>query len=72
MLIYLDYKDDSDKWIGFDADMASIVAKELGVEVKFVEIDWDNKIMELASTLRYHRQQQGQKILHFRSFFQSI
>jgi polar amino acid transport system substrate-binding protein len=45
----MDYKDDSGEWIGFDADMARLVAEDLGVEVKFVEIDWDNKIMELNS-----------------------
>lgn len=45
----MDYKDASGNWIGFDADMARVVAKKLGVEVQFVEIDWDNKIMELDS-----------------------
>ncbi|MCQ2540539.1 MAG: transporter substrate-binding domain-containing protein [Acetatifactor sp.] len=45
----MDYKEGSDEWIGFDADMARLVADELGVEAKFVEIDWDNKIMELNS-----------------------
>ena len=45
----MDYKDDSGEWIGFDADMARIVAKSLGVEAQFVVIDWDNKIMELDS-----------------------
>jgi polar amino acid transport system substrate-binding protein len=45
----MDYKDGSDEWIGFDADMARLVGEKLGVEVKFVEIDWDNKIMELNS-----------------------
>ena len=45
----MDYKDDNGEWIGFDADMARIVAAKLGVEIKFVEIDWDNKIMELDS-----------------------
>lgn len=45
----MDYKDDSGEWIGFDADMAKLVAEDLGVEVEFVEIDWDNKIMELDS-----------------------
>lgn len=43
----MDYKDDNDEWIGFDADMAKAFAKSLGVDVEFVEIDWDNKIMEL-------------------------
>ncbi len=45
----MDYKDDSGEWIGFDADMARIVAEQLGVEAQFVVIDWDNKIMELES-----------------------
>jgi polar amino acid transport system substrate-binding protein len=45
----MDYKDGSDEWIGFDADMARLVGESLGVDVKFVEIDWDNKIMELNS-----------------------
>lgn len=45
----MDYKDESGEWIGFDADMARIVAEKLGVEAQFVEIDWDNKIMELES-----------------------
>ena len=45
----MDYKDESGNWIGFDADMAKIVAESLGVEAQFVEIDWDNKILELQS-----------------------
>lgn len=43
----MDYKDKNGEWIGFDADMAKGFAKKLGVEVEFVEIDWDNKILEL-------------------------
>jgi polar amino acid transport system substrate-binding protein len=44
----MDYKEDgSDEWIGFDADLAKKVAEDLGVDVEFVEIDWDNKILEL-------------------------
>ena len=43
----MDYKDDSGNWIGFDADMARKVADSLGVKAEFVEIDWDNKILEL-------------------------
>ncbi|SDB06317.1 transporter substrate-binding domain-containing protein [Butyrivibrio sp. INlla16] len=43
----MDYKDDSGNWIGFDADLAKKVAESLGVEAEFVEIDWDNKILEL-------------------------
>lgn len=45
----MDYKDASGNWIGFDADMARVVAEKLGVEVEFLVIDWDNKIMELDS-----------------------
>ena len=45
----MDYKDDSGEWIGFDADMATAFAESLGVEVEFVEIDWDNNILELDS-----------------------
>ena len=39
----MDYQDENGNWIGFDADMAAA----LGVEVEFVEIDWDNKTLEL-------------------------
>lgn len=45
----MDYQDASGEWIGFDADMAKAFAKSLGVEAEFVEIDWDNKIMELGA-----------------------
>lgn len=43
----MDYEDENGEWIGFDADMAKAFAESLGVEVEFVEIDWDNKVMEL-------------------------
>jgi len=43
----MDYQDENGEWIGFDADMAKAFAASLGVEVEFIEIDWDNKIMEL-------------------------
>ena len=43
----MDYKDESGKWIGFDAEMAEAFGESLGVAVEFVEIDWDNKILEL-------------------------
>lgn len=45
----MDYKDASGNWIGFDADMAVKVADSLGVKPEFVEIDWDNKILELEN-----------------------
>ena len=43
----MDYKDENGKWIGFDADMATAFAESLGVKVEFIEIDWDNKALEL-------------------------
>ena len=38
----MDYQNESGEWIGFDAE-------SLGVSVEFVEIDWDNKLLELGS-----------------------
>ena len=43
----MDYHADGTEWVGFDADMAKAFAEGLGVAVEFVEIDWDNKILEL-------------------------
>ena len=43
----MDYKDENGEWIGFDADLARKFAESLGVEAEFVEIDWDNKALEL-------------------------
>lgn len=45
----MDYKDENGEWIGFDADMAKAFAKELGVEVEFTVINWDNKTFELEN-----------------------
>lgn len=42
----MDYKENGE-WIGFDAEMAKAFGESLGVSVEFVEIKWDNKIMEL-------------------------
>ena len=45
----MDYEEvaGSGEWIGFDADMAKLVAEKLGVAIQFVEIEWDNKVFEL-------------------------
>ena len=45
----MDYQNESGEWIGFDADMAKAFAESLGVSVEFVEIDLDNKLLELGS-----------------------
>ena len=43
----MNYKDEAGNWTGFDTEFAQAVAAELGMEVEFVVIDWDNKIMEV-------------------------
>lgn len=45
----MDYKDDDGEWIGFDADMAKAYAESIGVDVEFIEINWDSKEMELEN-----------------------
>lgn len=45
----MDYKDTDGSWVGFDADVARAFAATLGVQAEFVEIDWDNKVLELNS-----------------------
>lgn len=42
----MDYLEDG-KWVGFDADLAAAFAKFLNVEVEFVEIEWESKVLEL-------------------------
>ncbi|MBR4575516.1 MAG: transporter substrate-binding domain-containing protein [Lachnospiraceae bacterium] len=43
----MDFKDGEGEWVGFDAELGRMVAEDLGVKIEFVEIDWDNKILEL-------------------------
>ncbi len=45
----MDYEEvsGSGNWIGFDADMAKLVAEKLGVTCQFIVIDWDMKTNEL-------------------------
>lgn len=43
----MDFKDADGNWVGFDADLAAAFAAKLGVEVEFVEIEWDYKVPEL-------------------------
>ena len=42
----MDYQENGE-WIGFDADMAKAFAESIGVKAEFVEINWDNKELEL-------------------------
>jgi polar amino acid transport system substrate-binding protein len=41
--------DDGETWEGFDAEVAELVAKDLGVEAQFILIKWANKVTELKS-----------------------
>ena len=43
----MDFKNAKGEWVGFDADLAKEFANTLGVKIEFVEIDWDNKVLEL-------------------------
>ncbi len=45
----MDYKDKNGNWIGFDADLAKAFADSIGVEIEFIEIDWNSKEMELEN-----------------------
>lgn len=46
----MDYKDENGNWTGFDAEFATLFAKELGVEVDFFVIaDWSKKFVELET-----------------------
>ena len=44
-----DGDDGSGDFVGFDTELAKLVADKLGMKVKFVEIDWAQKYMELES-----------------------
>ena len=44
----MDYKDESGKWIGFDAELAEQFAASLGVDCEFFVIaDWNNKVADI-------------------------
>ncbi|MBO4897196.1 MAG: transporter substrate-binding domain-containing protein [Clostridia bacterium] len=45
----MNFKDESGEWTGFDTEFAYLVGEKLGVDVEFIEIDWDNKQNELNS-----------------------
>ena len=43
----MDYMGDDGEWTGFDADLAKMFAKSLGVNCQLVVINWNNKVAEL-------------------------
>ena len=45
----INYYDESGELIGFDTELAKAVCEKLGVEVEFIEINWDSKEIELNS-----------------------
>ena len=45
----MDYLDEEDQWVGFDAELAQMFAEELGVTCVLHIITWSNKVVELKS-----------------------
>ena len=45
----INYSDENNELIGFDTELAKAVCEKLGVEVEFIEINWDSKEIELNS-----------------------
>ena len=47
----MNYYDENepDKLVGFDTELAEAVCEKLGVTPEFIEIDWDQKVIELQS-----------------------
>ena len=46
----MDFKDENGNWTGFDAELATLFAKDLGVEIEFFVIaDWGKKFVELET-----------------------
>ena len=45
----MNYMDENGEWTGFDTEFARAVGEKLGVNVEFVEINWDYKYNELDS-----------------------
>ncbi len=43
----MNYRDANGEWTGFDTEFAVAVCEKLGVTPEFIEIDWDNKILEV-------------------------
>lgn len=45
----MNYRDAEGNLTGFDTELAQAVCEKLGVKAEFIEIDWDNKVLELQS-----------------------
>jgi polar amino acid transport system substrate-binding protein len=45
----MNYYDDNNEFVGFDTELANAVGEKLGIAIKFEEINWDSKEIELNS-----------------------
>ncbi len=45
----MNYYDDDNEFVGFDTELAETVGERLGIDISFIEIDWDSKEIELNS-----------------------
>src|SRR5690554_1487206 len=45
------FRDEEGNLVGFDIDLARLVAERMGVEVEFKPVDWDGVILSLKSGL---------------------
>lgn len=45
----MNYYNEANEFVGFDTELTTAVFKKLGVEVEFIEINWDSKEVELNS-----------------------
>jgi len=45
----MNYYDENNDFVGFDTELTNAVGEKLGIEIEFVEINWDSKEIELNS-----------------------
>ena len=45
----MNYKNEAGEFVGFDTELSKAVGKKLGIDVEFIEINWDSKEVELNS-----------------------
>ena len=45
----MNYYDENNEFVGFDTELAQAVGEKLGIDINFVEINWDSKEIELNS-----------------------
>ena len=43
----MNYYDENNEFVGFDTELAQAVGEKLGIDINFVEINWDSKEQEL-------------------------